>query len=185
MSLIWRTRGHHRQWSADTRWAGELSHDRHRLWPVILYTQTHIMHSHHYRIDASRHRFNTVRWASGRASGLQKLCDEVLAWLSVWSEVQMICIWSSWRHIISGFIKLQNGLIFLVPAYPSCPGEEAVKRMSAYLLPFWCCWLGDKKGIRCTPVVSRTFCFRGRPSPFWNNFGKEGPPPTSTLYNVS
>jgi len=25
----------------------------------------------------------------------KKLSDEVLAWLSVWSEVQMICIWSS------------------------------------------------------------------------------------------
>jgi len=25
----------------------------------------------------------------------EKLSDEVLAWLSVWSEVQIICIWSS------------------------------------------------------------------------------------------
>jgi len=25
----------------------------------------------------------------------KKLSDEVLAWLSVWSEVQMICIWYS------------------------------------------------------------------------------------------
>jgi len=25
----------------------------------------------------------------------KKLIDEVLAWVSVWSEVQMICIWSS------------------------------------------------------------------------------------------
>jgi len=25
----------------------------------------------------------------------KKLSGEVLAWLSVWSEVQMICIWSS------------------------------------------------------------------------------------------
>jgi len=25
----------------------------------------------------------------------KKLSDEVLVWLSVWSEVQMICIWSS------------------------------------------------------------------------------------------
>jgi len=29
---------------------------------------------------------------SERASGLQKLSDEVLAWLYVWSKVQMICI---------------------------------------------------------------------------------------------
>ena len=43
--------------------------------------------------------FDTVGWASGRASGLQKkLSDEVLVWLSVWSEVQIVCIWSSWCH---------------------------------------------------------------------------------------
>jgi len=25
--------------------------------------------------------------------------------------------------------KIQNGLTFLVPAYPGCPGEKAVKRV--------------------------------------------------------
>jgi len=51
--------------------------------------------------------------------------DEVLAWLSVWSNVHMICKWFSWCHchpIISCFIKIQNGLTFLVPAYLGCPG---------------------------------------------------------------
>jgi len=46
---------------------------------------------------------------------LKKLSDVVLAWLSVWSEVQMICIWFSWCHchlIISCFSKIQNGLPF-------------------------------------------------------------------------
>jgi len=41
--------------------------------------------------------------------------DEVLVWLSVWSEVQMICIWFSWCHfhpIISCFINIQDGLPF-------------------------------------------------------------------------
>ena len=41
--------------------------------------------------------------------------DEVLAWLSVWSEVQMICIWFSRCHchpVISCFSKIQNGLSF-------------------------------------------------------------------------
>jgi len=59
------------------------------------------------------------------------MSDEVLAWLSVWHEVQMICIWSNWYHchlIISCFIKIQIGLTFLVPAYPDCPGNEAVKQ---------------------------------------------------------
>ena len=42
--------------------------------------------------------FDTVGWASGRASGLLKLSDEVLVWLSVWCEVQIVCMWSSWCH---------------------------------------------------------------------------------------
>jgi len=33
------------------------------------------------------HGFDTVGWVSGRASSLLKLTDEVLVWLSVWSEV--------------------------------------------------------------------------------------------------
>jgi len=42
-----------------------------------------------------------------------KNIDWVLAWLSVWSEVQMICIRFSWCHchlIISCFFKIQTGL---------------------------------------------------------------------------
>jgi len=53
--------------------------------------------------------------------------------ISVWSEVQIICIWFSWCHchpIISCFIEIQNGFTFLMPAYPGCPGKEAVKQVS-------------------------------------------------------
>ena len=54
-------------------------------------------------------------WLGGR-KGIQPVkTGEVLAWLSVWSEVQMICIWSSWCHcypIISCSSKIQNGLPF-------------------------------------------------------------------------
>jgi len=40
--------------------------------------------------------FDAVGWVSGRASGVQKLSDELLlVWLSVWSEVQIVCTWSS------------------------------------------------------------------------------------------
>jgi len=49
----------------------------------------------------------------------KKLSGEVLAWLSVWSEMQMICILSSCCHchpIISCFIKIQIGLTSLVLA---------------------------------------------------------------------
>ena len=43
----------------------------------------------------------------------------VLAWLFVWGNVRMICIWPRWCHcypIISCFIKVQIGLTFLMPA---------------------------------------------------------------------
>ena len=40
------------------------------------------------------------RGALGRACSLQKLSDEVLVRLSVWSEVQIVCILSSWCHCI-------------------------------------------------------------------------------------
>jgi len=39
--------------------------------------------------------FDAVGWATGRAFGLyKKMSGGVLAWLSVWSEVQT-CIWPS------------------------------------------------------------------------------------------
>ena len=55
-----------------------------------------------------------VGWQEGHPA-CKKLSGEVLAWLSVWSEVQMICIWSSWCRcypIISCSSKIQNGLFF-------------------------------------------------------------------------
>jgi len=72
----------------------------------------------------------------------KKLSDEVLAWLSVWSKVQVICIWSSWCHchpVISCFIKIQNHLTFLVPAYPGCPGKEAATRRMCVFVFHCCC----------------------------------------------
>jgi len=41
--------------------------------------------------------FDTVGWVPQEEhSACKNLSGEVLAWLSVWSDVQMICIWSSW-----------------------------------------------------------------------------------------
>jgi len=68
---------------------------------------------------------------------VNKLSDEVLAWLSVWTEVQMICIWSSWcrcHPIISCSNKIQNSLTFLVPAYPGWIEQEAIKWASVCLI---------------------------------------------------
>jgi len=65
----------------------------------------------------------------------------VLAWLpSVCGKVQMICIWSTWRHcyfIISCFIKIQIALAFLMSTYPGCPGKEDIKLVSVSLSSSW------------------------------------------------
>ena len=59
----------------------------------------------------------------------KKLSGGVLAWLSVWSEVQT-CIWPSWCHChCSCFSKIQIGFIFLVPAHLGSHGQRAVKRV--------------------------------------------------------
>jgi len=42
----------------------------------------------------------------------KKMSGEVLAWLSVWSEVQMICIWSSWCHYhLSSLASLKSRMV--------------------------------------------------------------------------
>ena len=71
----------------------------------------------------------------------KNLSDEVLVWLSVWSEVQIGCIWSGWCHCFPKphnalphlnpdcFYISGTGLQLLVLAYPGCPGNEAIKWM--------------------------------------------------------
>jgi len=64
----------------------------------------------------------------------KKLSGGVLAWLSVWSEVQ-ICICSSWCHCqsVSCFSKIQIGFAFLVPAHLGSPGKRAVKWVCVFI----------------------------------------------------
>jgi len=73
----------------------------------------------------------------GRQEGhpaCEKLSGEILAGLSVWSEVQMICIWSSWCHchsIISCSRSNTEWFTFLAPAYPGCSGKRPLNRCSS------------------------------------------------------
>jgi len=77
------------------------------------------------------------------------LRDEVLAWLSVCNEVQIIWVRSTrcqWHPIMSCVIKIRTGLTFLVPAYLGCPEKEAVQWVS--VLGSWCsleCYCQKKK----------------------------------------
>ena len=73
--------------------------------------------------------FDAVGWAAGRASGLKKT-----EW---WGAGVVICLErGAGMHMaqlmplpltVSCSSKIQIGFTFLVPAYPGCPGKEAVK----------------------------------------------------------
>ena len=72
--------------------------------------------------------FSALTLLVGRQEGhpaCKKLSGGVLAWLSVWSEVQT-CIWPSRCHCHS--LSLASVKSMLVPAYPGSPGKRAVKR---------------------------------------------------------
>jgi len=71
----------------------------------------------------------------------KKLSGEVLAWLSVWSEVQT-CIWPNLMPLplaIACFIKIQIGFTFLVLAHPGSPRQRAVKRVCVCVSVAVCC----------------------------------------------
>jgi len=70
--------------------------------------------------------FGTLTLLVGQQEGhpvCKKLSDGVLAWLSVWSKVQLMPL----PLTVSCFSKIQIGFTFLIPAHPASPGKRAVK----------------------------------------------------------
>jgi len=79
---------------------------------------------------------------------LFRLSDDMLVWLSVWSELQIFFAYgpaeataiAKPHHLLP---HCQTGFTFLVPDYPGCPEKEAVKWASSssiffdyYVIPF-------------------------------------------------
>ena len=65
-----------------------------------------------------------VGWQEGHSACKRQSCG-VLAWLSVWSEVQLLP-----RPLtVSCFSKIQIVFTFLVPVHTGSPGQGAVKRV--------------------------------------------------------
>jgi len=77
--------------------------------------------------------FNALTLLVGRQEGhpaRKKLSGGVLAWLSVWSQVQThMAQLMPLPLTVSCFSKIQTGFTFLVPAHPGSPGQMAVKRV--------------------------------------------------------
>ena len=70
-----------------------------------------------------------VGWQEGHPAS-NKLSGGVLAWLSVWSEVQT-CIWPSWCHCHSlslASAKIPDWFTFLVPARQGSPDKWPLNR---------------------------------------------------------
>jgi len=61
---------------------------------------------------------------------VKKLSDGVLVWLSVWSVVQMICIWSRWCHCHpSPLASVKSRMVYLSGAgLPRLSWKKAIKR---------------------------------------------------------
>jgi len=72
--------------------------------------------------------FSALTLLVGRQEGhpaCKKLSSGVLAWLSVWSEVQT-CIWPSGCHCHSLYVASEKSRLvftFLVPAHSGSPGK--------------------------------------------------------------
>ena len=70
----------------------------------------------------------------------KKLSSGMLAWLSLWGEVQ-ICIWPSWCHCHSLSLAPVNpdwfylsGFIFLVPDHPGSPRQSPGGRTTVVIV---------------------------------------------------
>ena len=114
---------------------------------------TQLFHvSYIYFFTAYLQCFDTVGWEAGSAYSPQKnLSVEVLAWLSVWSEVLMTCIWSSWCHCHPHhlcFRKIQNGLSFRVKTNAGCISVVPAVTLSK------CQW-DKQKPDRCYALSTR------------------------------
>jgi len=77
--------------------------------------------------------FSALNLLVGRQEGhpaCKKLSGGVLAWLSVWSEMQTdMAQLMPLPLTVSCFSKIQIGFTFLVLAQPGSPGQRAVKRV--------------------------------------------------------
>ena len=78
--------------------------------------------------------FDTVAWASGRASRLSKIEWWGAGMVICLKRGTMICRWYVCHPISSRFMKIQIGLTFLASAYQCHPDKEAVKWVSVCTL---------------------------------------------------
>ena len=94
-------------------------------------------------------------WLGGRTGiwPVKKLSGDILAWLSVWSEVQIICICTSWCHchpIISCYRKIRNGLPFRCRLTQAVLEKRPLNGCSSSSSSSCSCAAGDKISMDST-----------------------------------
>jgi len=97
-----------------------------------------------------------VEWQEGH-SAHKKLSGGVLAWLSVWIEVQTCIQLMPLPLTVSCFSKIQIGYTFLVLAQPGSPGKRAVKRV--------CVRVHARARVCCLISTKTTNWWLGRTAP--------------------
>jgi len=88
-----------------------------------------------HRYELTFHALSALKLLVGRQEGhpaCKKVSGGVLAWLSVWSEVQtckILHILADLPLTVSCFCKIQIGFTFLIPTHPGSHGPWAVKQV--------------------------------------------------------
>ena len=73
----------------------------------------------------------------------------MLAWLSVWSEVQTCIIMAQLMPLtVSCFSKIQIGFTFLVPVHLGGPRKRAVKRLCVFVILLSAIYDGELMCVR-------------------------------------
>ena len=111
---------------------------RDMLYLCLLYVEIHFYCIVFVSFSAFSALTLLVGWQEGHPA-CKNLSDEVLAWLSVLSKVQMTCLWSCWCHCHPIISASENPewFILLVPAYPGSPGKKVIKRSCVCVFFVW------------------------------------------------
>jgi len=103
----------------------------------------------------------TSRWLRfcfhwfGRAPGCKKLSSEVLAWLSVWSEVQT-CTWPSWFHCHSLSLASVKSRLVLPSWYRLTRVVPDKRPFNRSLSPLICNTLWGISNVKYTNIAVRS-----------------------------
>jgi len=116
-------------------WIGAIGHSTHM--PCLLYnTYKHHFYSN-YPVYAGFYGLFCITLCTVFVTYVLSLSGRVLAWLSVWGEVQ-ICIWPSWCHCHSPSLVSVKSRLVLVLAHSVNPRQSPEGRKTDVCVCVFC-----------------------------------------------